>query len=44
MIFKFEILLLEQQMTMDMNNFKFIYLLNMDEVHPMIYLFNSNDK
>jgi len=31
MTFKFEILLLEQQMRMDMNNFEFIYLSNMDD-------------
>jgi hypothetical protein len=28
----------------DINNFEFIYLLIMDEFHPMIHLFNPNDK
>jgi hypothetical protein len=40
MIFKFEILILGQQMKMDMNNFLFIYLPIMDEFDPMIDLFN----
>jgi hypothetical protein len=44
MSFKFETLLFEQQMRMDMNYFQFIYLPNMDKFHPMIYLLNSNDK
>jgi len=44
MTFKFEILLLGQQMNMDINNFELIYLLIMDEFHPMIYVFNSNHK
>jgi hypothetical protein len=38
MTFKFEILIFEQQMKMDLNNFKFIYLPIMDEFHPFIYL------
>jgi hypothetical protein len=33
MTFKFEILILGQQMRMDINNFEFIYLLIMDEFH-----------
>jgi hypothetical protein len=44
MTLKFEILILEQQMRMDINNFEFIYLPVMDEFHPMIYLFNLNHK
>jgi hypothetical protein len=34
MTFKFEILILGQQMRMDINNFEFIYLPIMDEIHP----------
>jgi hypothetical protein len=44
MTFKFEILVLGQQMKMDKNNFEFIYFPIMDEFHPMICLFNSNHK
>jgi hypothetical protein len=44
MTFKIEILIFEKQMMMDINNFEFIYLLIMDEFHPMIYLFISNHK
>ncbi len=44
MTFKFEILILGQQMRMDINNFEFIYFWIMDEFHPMIYLFNLNHK
>ncbi len=44
MRFKFEILILGQQMKMDINNFKFIYFPIMDEFHPMIYLSNPNHK
>jgi hypothetical protein len=44
MTFKFEILILGQQMKMDINNFEFIYLPMMDEFHPFIYLFNPNHK
>jgi hypothetical protein len=44
MTFKFEILILGQQMKMDINNFEFIYLLIMDEFHLTIYLFNLNHK
>jgi hypothetical protein len=44
MTFKFEILKLGQQMTMDINNFEFIYLPIMDEFHSMISLFNPNHK
>jgi hypothetical protein len=44
MTFKFEILILGQQMGMDINNFEFIYVPIMDEFHPMIYLFNPNHK
>jgi hypothetical protein len=44
MTFKFEILILGQQMKMDTNNFEFIYLPIMDEFHPMIYLFYLNHK
>jgi len=33
MTFKFEILILGQQMKMDINNFEFIYLPIMDEFH-----------
>jgi hypothetical protein len=44
MTFKFEILLLGQQMRMDIIGFEFIYLPNMDEFHPMIYLINLNNK
>jgi hypothetical protein len=44
MTFKFEIIILGQQMGMDINNFEFIYLPIMDEFHPMIYLFNPNHK
>jgi hypothetical protein len=42
MTFKFEILIFGQQMKMDINNFEFIHLPIMDEVHPIIYLFNPN--
>jgi len=42
LIFKFEILIFEQQMKMDINNFEFIYFPIMDEFHQMIYLFNQN--
>jgi hypothetical protein len=42
MTFKFEILKLGQQMTMDINNIEFIYMSIMDEFHSMIYLLNSN--
>jgi hypothetical protein len=42
MTFKFEILIFEQKMRMDVNILKFIYLPIMDEFHPMIYLFNQN--
>jgi hypothetical protein len=42
MTFKFEILILGQQMKMDINNVEFIYLSIMDELHPMIHLFNPN--
>jgi hypothetical protein len=38
MTFKFEILILGQQMKMDINNYLFIYFTTMDEFHPMIYL------
>jgi hypothetical protein len=41
MTFKFEILILGQQMKIDINNLKFIYFTIMDEFHPMIYLFIS---
>jgi hypothetical protein len=44
MTFKFEVLILEQQMKMDINKLKFIYLPIMDEFHPMIYLFNPIHK
>jgi hypothetical protein len=44
MTFKFEILILGQQMKMDINNFEFIYLPIMDEFHQMIYLFNLSHK
>jgi len=44
MAFKFEILIFGQQMEMDINNFELIYLLIMDEFHPMIYVFNSKHK
>jgi hypothetical protein len=44
MAFKFEISILEQQMRMDINNFELVYLLIMDDCHPMIYLFNPNHK
>ncbi len=40
MTFKFEILILGQQMKMDI----FIYLPIMDEFHPFICLFNPNHK
>jgi hypothetical protein len=44
MTFKFEILIFGQQMKMDINDLKFIYLPIMDEFHPMTYLFNPNNK
>jgi hypothetical protein len=44
MTFKFEILILGQQMGMDINNSEIIYLSIMDEFHPMICLFNQNHK
>jgi hypothetical protein len=44
MTFKFEIVILGQQMKMDINHFEFIYLPMMDEFHPIIYLFNPNHK
>jgi hypothetical protein len=44
MTFKFEILIFEQQMGMDINNIEFIYLPIMDEFHPMNSLFNPNHK
>jgi hypothetical protein len=44
MTFKFEILILGQKMKMDVNNFEFIYFPIMDEIHPMVYLFNPNHK
>ncbi len=44
MTFKFEILIFGQKMRMDIKYFEFIYLLIMDEFHPMIYLFNPNHK
>ncbi len=44
MTFKFEILIFGQQLRMDINHFEFIYLPIMDEFHPMIYLFNPNNK
>ncbi len=42
MTFKFEILIFGQQMKMDTNSVEFIYLLMIDEFHPMIHLFNPN--
>ncbi len=42
MTFKFEVLILGQQMRIHINKFEFIYLLIMDEFHPIIYLFNPN--
>jgi hypothetical protein len=44
MIFTFEILIFEQQMRIDVNNFEFIYLPIMDEFYSMIYLLNPNHK
>jgi hypothetical protein len=44
MTFKFEILILGQQMKMDINKFLFIYFPIMDELHQMIYLFNPIHK
>jgi hypothetical protein len=44
MTFKFEILIFGEQMKMDINNLKFIYLPIMDEFHPMIYLSNPTHK
>jgi hypothetical protein len=41
---KFGILIFEQQMRMDINNFEYIYFPIMDEFHPMVYLFNPNHK
>ncbi len=38
MVFKFGILILGQQMKMDINNLKLIYLPIMDEFNPIIYL------
>ncbi len=40
MTFKFEMSIFGEQMKMDINYFKFIYLIIMDEFHSMIYLFN----
>jgi len=44
MTFKFEILIFGKKMRMDVNNFEFIYLLIMDEFHPMIYLIEIINK
>jgi hypothetical protein len=44
MTFKFEILILGQQLMMDIYNFEFIYLLIIDEFHLILYYFNLNHK
>jgi hypothetical protein len=44
MAFKFEILILGQEIKMDINKILFIYLPIMDEYHPMIYLINPIHK
>jgi hypothetical protein len=39
MAFKFEILIFEQQLTMDINNFEFIYHPIIDEFHPWWFIY-----
>jgi hypothetical protein len=39
-----EILIFGQQMRMEINKIKYIYIPIMDEFHQMIYLFNPNHK